>query len=1470
MEAYDYLFDDDAELLEAIEAYEDGEAADRAMALYQSREEQRAFQRDLIQQHGGIVEPNQPGRFVFDLQPLQRQRNRRYGIQERNYEVRLRQEGNIIDQIAPAIRDAMQRSVEEVLNNDAIPDSHRLFFDLFSNRLSAGTYRSNGMTAGDWRHNPERVDSIFENLQQTLNSNEDFAMNDSFHMEITTVAPVYRQVRGQRHRRKKVAYQGIDQFLANNKSVIKIRNKDDNYCAARSIITVKAAQDYPANHPMRKRLMKTESKISDKTQKEAAIALCQAAGVPLDCAVGADELAKFQSVLPDYRLICIYTGRNHEAVAFSPYHKDKKVITIIHVDNHYHACISLKGYRQTVYVCPYCLKGYDNEGHHRCGSDDNQKFCLCCRREDCPDFLESHPQGLKPKHKCLPCGRYFYGSTCYQNHLKYSISGQLNPEDCICFNIRRCKQCKKLNRCKRDIQSHQCGFASCPTCKEYVKLEEHRCFIESAGKVRDKRRAAALAKKLVKRRKKAAAAAKADPDSETEPVELEEELIAEVEGVAARNENSDNPKENQPPIHIWFDIEARQETSIHEANLLIYQDDRGNEVTLWGDTCVEEFIKDLKKITERTQRRLVVIAHNLQSYDGYFIIKEMYRDGKQLTQIRNGAKILELEHYDIRFIDSLNFFAMPLKAFPSTFGLSYVDANGEEAYYAKGYFPHLFNRRENEDYVGPLPNKQFYMPEAMSVDDLKKFEKWYQEQTDRDAIFDFKRDIKAYCQMDVTILREGCQMFQRLFQKETEIVDADGKKTPGFNPFDHITIASACNRDMINRTEDETIASEPAYGWAGLRGNQSKQALEWLLWTEHCQRQVYTEEQHECDEAMKVPYHQRAYFIQHAGNGGERTIQYVGQVDGYCQATNTVFEYQGCYYHGCTTCFPNRTERHTRLDNRQMWEVREVTKEKIAKLRSCGYNVEEMWGCQWEDFKKKNLECATFVKNLELRDRMNPRNAFFGGRTNAAKLYHECSDGETIQYFDFTSLYPFCNKYSIYPTGHPQVLINPEDQDIHHYFGIAQCIVRPPRDLYHPVLPVRVNGKLLFPLCVACASEQLDRPLLERSSYCPHSDVEREMMGTWCTPELEEAVQQGYEIVKIVEVYHFPEEQRRKGLFAPYIDKWYRIKTEASGWPAWCTDDAKKAKFLADFKTREGIELSAEELNKGVNSGLRSLAKLMLNSMWGKFGQRPNKTQCVHFTNPQDFHDFLASDMYVIQKIQLLPDRQDPNQVDEEAIDVFYTMKDEDAEINGKCNILIAAFTTCWARLKLYQELERGQEQILYYDTDSVILIIDENNPQHYQPVTGDYLGDLTNELWDKKKKEYRYIQEFSSAGPKNYGYVLDDGKEECKVKGFSLNVEGSKQLNYPILRNNVITEIQDPQIINGQVVRRKYPVKRSHKIVRDVQQLQLKTIQETKNYQLVFDKRVVDPDTFTTYPYGYGQLDTASMELDINTLLDL
>ena len=884
--------------------------------------------------------------------------------------------------------------------------------------------------------------------------------------EFTARREHYRQrvVRGTgRARKKKINYLGIDDFLLKNKSIININNPNDSLCAARAIVVAKAAADFPDKHPIRDRLTKQRKGVSDRPQLQAAYRLTREAQVPEETAVGPEELKKFQAVLPDHRLVCIYTNRENEAVAFSPHDPKKKTIVIVYVNQHYHGCNTLTGFYQSSYVCDYCLQPYDHQGQHRRKAVQN-KMCKCCRKHDCPDFLRCHPQHLKATIPCGNCGRKFFGSSCFENHLKCDIAGKTNPQNCICFNVRHCKQCGKLNSGKESIEKHRCGFSCCPTCKEYADLETHRCFIESAGEVKRKREESNKRKRAAKR------GVETSEDGE-EPSDILEELI-EDEDFTGEPE----PKRTQkkPPLHVWFDLEARQENGTHEANLCVYQTDEGVERIIPWDNCVQEFIKDLKHLTEEDTRKIIVIAHNLQAYDGYFVIKELHRDNKSVTQIRTGAKILEISHYDIRFIDSLNFFTMPLKDFPKTFGLKLLkkdeagnlitdeDGNYVEDPLAKGYFPHLFNRRENENYVGPLPPQEDYLPNTFSVEDKEKFEKWYKQEVDNHAVFNFQRDLVAYCQMDVTILRMGCQMFQTLFMAEAN-----------FNPFEHITIASACNRDLIeNRLEKETIASEPAYGWNGKLGNQSREALEWLMWVDHCKRREVSIEEWEFHDQMKTPRNEHpAYetYVQHAGNGGECFIQYVnGTVDGFDKAANTVYEYQGCFWHGCERCYPNRTEAHTRLAGRQMYEVRENTRRKIAKLRSLGLQVVEMWGCEWAKEKENNAECRAFVEDLKFLDRLNPRDAFFGGRTNATKLYHKCNDHEHIEYVDFTSLYPTINKYGQYPIKHPEVYLHPQDQEIEHYYGIAKCRVRAPRGLYHPVLPVRIGDKLMFPLCVKC------------------------------------------------------------------------------------------------------------------------------------------------------------------------------------------------------------------------------------------------------------------------------------------------------------------------------------------------------------------------------------------------------------------
>jgi len=141
------IFEEDQQLIDALEATETERLATAGNTYRDAREDQREWQRNLIRQQGGQINPDQPGRFEFDLRPISQDANRRYGIEERRYQVNLRQEGNIIDNIAPALHDGLQRAIQQLIDQRQVPDNHRVFFDLFSERLPDGAYRGNGLVA---------------------------------------------------------------------------------------------------------------------------------------------------------------------------------------------------------------------------------------------------------------------------------------------------------------------------------------------------------------------------------------------------------------------------------------------------------------------------------------------------------------------------------------------------------------------------------------------------------------------------------------------------------------------------------------------------------------------------------------------------------------------------------------------------------------------------------------------------------------------------------------------------------------------------------------------------------------------------------------------------------------------------------------------------------------------------------------------------------------------------------------------------------------------------------------------------------------------------------------------------------------------------------------------------------------------------------------------------------------------------
>ena len=192
---------------------------------------------------------------------------------------------------------------------------------------------------------------------------------------------------------------------------------------------------------------------------------------------------------------------------------------------------------------------------------------------------------------------------------------------------------------------------------------------------------------------------------------------------------------------------------------------------------------------------------------------------------------------------------------------------------------------------------------------------------------------------------------------------------------------------------------------------------------------------------------------------------------------------------------------------------------------------------------------------------LNTRDSLYGGRTEDTMLHYKIREGEeTIQYVDVMSLYPYICKYFKFPVGHSVIHVGDacQDKKVMLQKGLIKYSVLPPKRLYHPVLPFRCNNKLLFCLCKSCPTEK------NLENECAHETVaERALTGTWVIDEVRLAVQKGYEVIEIFEVYEYDVTQYdpqtvQGGLFVEYINTFLKLKAEASGYPEWVRNPRRR------------------------------------------------------------------------------------------------------------------------------------------------------------------------------------------------------------------------------------------------------------------------------------------------------------------------
>ena len=803
---------------------------------------------------------------------------------------------------------------------------------------------------------------------------------------------------------------------------------------------------------------------------------------------------------------------------------------------------------------------------------------------------------------------------------------------------------------------------------------------------------------------------------------------------------------------------------------------------LGGQNALENFCK--WAFDHPANEGAVFIAHNSSNYDAHFILSYLITNGEYPEILANGGKLLEMKikTRNAKLIDSCCFIAMPLSRFSDTFNIPHT----------KGTFPHMFNVSDNYNYVGPLPALRYYDPNGMKEPLRTQLIEWHKAH--ENDVFDFAKEIHEYCKADVQLLKSGCIKFRNAFITDT-----------GIDPFQSCTIAGACmNVLRTSHLKPNSIGRVPVSGYRSLR-NYSNKSMEWITY---------------CEKITGVSY-RHAWSV-----GGEMYLKKAkAWADAYYKSPRHeyVMAFMGCHFHGCQTCFDLST-MNTHL-NKSMGDLYRETMRWIARVTNSGYMISVMWECEWGNLVKENSEIKEHVESYSLSSPLTPREALYGGRCETFSLHASCTDTSVIKYVDVQSLYPYVCKNKHYPIGHPRCLIGPDlrkfGMDVNKFEGLVKCKVLPPRGLHIPLLPSHINKKLMFVLCRKCAET-------ENQSICNHSVGDRSLSGTWVSVELQKAVQLGYTLLKVYEVWQYDTVTKYDpstgdgGLFAQYMNTFMKIKMEASGYPSHCDTDQEKNKYIERVRVHEGITLRPDDIS--FNAGRRTVAKLCLNNIWGKFAQTPDRTIKEFITEPRRFYHLLSDDGFEVS---------DVHHVNDDCLYVSYKKSKEFQTPALNTNVIIASYVTTHARLELYSYLEQLKDRALYCDTDSVIYrhIVGE-----YNPPLSEFVGGMTDELGGS------HITEYVSNGPKNYAIRTADGKQIVKVKGFTLNYVASNQLNFDVMKDMAISDEQHSIKIVG-----------TSQIKKDLKRRQINTLPSSKSYKRIFDKRVRNTKNHTSLPFGFA-----------------
>ncbi|CAH3187380.1 unnamed protein product, partial [Porites lobata] len=510
------------------------------------------------------------GGLQFQLTPYTVRHRPSFGVTWQTYRGRL--------QGQPSSGDASEeviRALGQAIRDQSQPwhDDDYLQIYLGSNRL-ANNFTSARIRVRDWRHTQGPARHLLEQMTALLNSNENFAVDDAFVVDLTYVRPP----RGTG--RRKLGSDAFANMVKSKHSCLEIKNKDD-LCCARALVTARAYQhkDQSALHLSEYTTLRHGGALQTTKARE----LHRLAKVP-EGPCGLPELREFEKVLPEYQLIVVSADHGNAIVHCGPTALHQ-LILLAH-QGHYDVITKLNAYFGVAYFCLRCRKGYNTKDyqHHRCPGFK----CYCCQQTDCSDFA-THPARDAATELCPHCHRRFFGPRCLELHTLRSPSGaRVHPLtfDNVCAQLRCCGHCGRTFQSYQAFLSHLCGYQPCYNCGLTVDVWDHQCFIQAIPLRRGPKRKHATT-------------------SSGQPGPVPEE---------------------QPIVKIFFDCECMQEGGeAHRVNLVCAETSLDDQ--RYQFPSMQEFMAWVwhLRVTDPGRRPFVVIAHNFQGYDGYLLLEELYR-----------------------------------------------------------------------------------------------------------------------------------------------------------------------------------------------------------------------------------------------------------------------------------------------------------------------------------------------------------------------------------------------------------------------------------------------------------------------------------------------------------------------------------------------------------------------------------------------------------------------------------------------------------------------------------------------------------------------------------------------------------------------------------------------------------------------------------------------------------------------------